>query len=102
MKTVPSFKTFTLEQLEKNIIMSDIDLMDSFARKYYTNTFWQVYNFWMLGKKLESYRKRLWALKTEWVVIEDRRIKTPIDWMKGEVYSSEIFYTLPVNNDSKV
>lgn len=90
---VPSFKTFTLEQLEKHIVLSDVDLMDMFARKYYTNTFWQVKNYGMLAKKLESYRKRLWEFKKKKIIKEQNRVRIPLKMAKW-LETHEIFYTL--------
>lgn len=91
---VPSFKEFTIKQLEKHGVLSEVDLMDMFARKYYTNSFWRVKNYGILAKKLESYRKRLWQFKKNKIILEKTRIRIPLKMTWGNFEANEIFYTL--------
>lgn len=95
MKTVPNFRTFITNRLKDHIVLSDVDLMDMFARQYYTNTFWQVHNFWQLGKKLESMRKVMWKLRKDNYLRVERIIKTPLEMSNSKkLETHEIFYSL--------
>lgn len=88
-----TIRTFTMSYLDKNVVASDIDIMDAFIRKNYIKPFRSI-NYGMLGKKAESIRKFLWEFKKDGLIEEVKRIHRPITNSIGGITSDEIFYKL--------
>lgn len=94
----PTIRDFVRKQLTKNEVMSDVDLMDLYAKKYYIDTGFfkkKDVNYGMLGKRLESFRKMLWVLKKRGMLQEVNRVKTPMNpFGKLVTETHEIFFKL--------